>query len=104
MVRRFIYENKEFLNINLVGQNITDKATICNLSIKVIDGQGKECDNELNINKDYSQILDVQSGNHLSSEGDYVKEVTLKNKNIGLEMDLSSSYNKTLKFLYYVEV
>lgn len=104
MVRRFIHKDKEFLNINLSGEDVKNRPSLCNLMIKVIDGQGKERDNELNINTDYKAILDVQSGNLLSSEGEYIKNITLKNKNIGLEMDLNSSYNKTLKFLYYLEV
>lgn len=103
-VRRFIHKDKEFLNINLSGEDVKNRPSLCNLMIKVIDGQGKERDNELNINTDYKAILDVQSGNLLSSEGEYIKNITLKNKNIGLEMDLNSSYNKTLKFLYYLEV
>lgn len=104
MVRRFIYENKEHLNINLTGADLKSTLSKCNMLINVIDGQGRECDNELNIAKDYKNIMDIKSKNILSFDDYGIKDISIKDNSIGLEMNLSSSYNKTLKFVYYLEV
>ncbi|WP_160680801.1 hypothetical protein [Clostridium sp. C8-1-8] len=65
---------------------------------------GEECPNEFNIVDNYKAIIDKSTGNNCLVKDNLIKDVTIQKGRVNIEAKLNDTANRTLKFVYYVEV
>ena len=104
LVRRAIVTNRETLSIDLSNEKNMVNINSCDLYIGLVDGMGKEYMNEFDIVESYSSITDKRSGMSINSSKTLLKQVPINGGKIELLLELNKSFNKTLKFVYYLEV
>ncbi|MEX3746549.1 hypothetical protein [Lysinibacillus xylanilyticus] len=103
-VERLLLNDQEFIQLNLTGSPEVAKAKKCNLKFNIVDGMGKEYIGEFNMKENYSNIIDKNNSNPCVIESDAIKNVSIKNGLVNLQLALKPKYNRSLKFIYYVEV
>lgn len=104
MVERIILGNKEVLRFDFAkSEQITNEKS-CDISFSIIDGMGVEYPNEFKIRDNYSHVVDLNSGITYNISNNVIKNVRITNGVAELQLELRDSYNKSLKFVYYVEV
>ena len=103
-VERLIVNDQEIIQINLTGSPEVAKVKKCNLKFSIIDGMGKEYVNEFNLNENYLNIIDKNKNVPCEILDDSIKNVSIKNGYVNLQLALKPKYNRSLKFIYYVEV
>lgn len=103
-VERLLLNNQEFIQINLTASAEVAKAKKCNLKFNIIDGMGKEFDGEFNMKENYLKAIDKNNSNSCEIDSDVIKNVSIKNGIVNLQLELNPKYNRSLKFVYYVEV
>ncbi|MFE8699831.1 hypothetical protein ACFYKX_04260 [Cytobacillus sp. FJAT-54145] len=104
MVERIILGNKEVLRFDLAKSEQITNETSCDISLSIIDGMGVEYPNEFKINDNYSNVVDLNSGIAYNISDNVIKDVRITQGVAELQLELKDSYNKSLKFVYYVEV
>ena len=70
----------------------------------VIDGTGKPYEKEFDLSKNYLQIMDMGQKKLCNIEDNKIKNVSIVEGKIQLEMKVTDYFNSSLKFMYYVEV
>ncbi|MGE7948160.1 hypothetical protein [Lysinibacillus sp. NPDC093688] len=103
-VERLLLNDQEFIQLNLTGSPEVAKAKKCNLKFNIVDGMGKEYIGEFNMVENYSNVIDKYNSNSCVIESDAIKNVSIKNGLINLQLGLKPKYNRSLKFIYYIEV
>lgn len=103
MVERIIIGNKELLRFDFTKSEQISQ-TSCDLSLSIIDGMGVEYPNEFKVQDNYSSVVDLNSGITYNIKDNVIKNVRITRGVAELELELKESYNKSLKFVYYVEV
>lgn len=103
-VQRIIVENEEILCFDFTELDGYTNEKICNVGFVIIDGTGKEVDEDYVVNKNYDCVLDVNTHKNCVTEGNIIKDVSIKNSRLQIKMQLSKQYNSNLKFSYFVEV
>lgn len=103
MVERIIIGNKELLRFDFTKSEQISQ-TSCDLSLSIIDGMGVEYPNEFKVQDNYSNVVDLNSGITYNIKDNVIKNVRITRGVAELELELKESYNKSLKFVYYVEV
>lgn len=83
---------------------ILNNVNSCDILFSIIDGEGKEYRNEFNLDENYREIIDKNSGSVCRYQKDMIKDVIINNGVVELKMRLSKKYNRSLKFIYYVVV
>ncbi|MDO5794817.1 MAG: hypothetical protein Q4Q00_11610, partial [Turicibacter sp.] len=104
MVERILLSNRELVKFDFSSSDDIKRAKKCSVSLAVIDGMGNEYDNEFSMNESYESARDLTTGQTLNIEGNLIKQVSLSKGIAQLDLKLKSTYNKALKFVYYVEV
>ncbi|WP_404469631.1 hypothetical protein [Sutcliffiella horikoshii] len=104
MVERIILGNREILKFDFTQSDQITNETSCDISFSIIDGMGVEYSNEFKIRDNFSTIADLNSGVNYDFTDNVIKNVRITNGVAELQMQLKGSYNKSLKFVYYVEV
>ncbi|KGP74486.1 hypothetical protein [Pontibacillus yanchengensis] len=104
MVERLIVGNKEMVKFDFTKSEHIKNDTYCNISLAVIDGMGVEYPNEFNIQDNYNHIIDLNSGGNCPYSQNVINNVQITQGVAQLELNLKESLNKSLKFVYYVEV
>ncbi|WP_405100005.1 hypothetical protein [Oceanobacillus sp. FSL H7-0719] len=104
MVERVILQDREMIKFDFTGSDQLGGATTCDISLSIIDGMGVEYDDEFNIHNSYEEILDIHTGNFCSYNKDVIKDVQIKDGIAKLQFNLKNNFNRSLKFVYYVEV
>ena len=104
MVERIIVQDQEFLNFDFTSSSEISSDLACDISLAVIDGMGVEHANEFKLIDSYLKIRDPISSKQYRIENNRIKDVEISNGRTQLELNLSSKYNRALKFVYYVEV
>lgn len=104
-VSRVIVGDRERVQLNLSGSEEILSANDCHLKLVVIDGMGNEYSNELKADESFSMINDLNNAYKpcVIKDG-VIQNVKFNNGVINLEFALTKSYNRSLKFIYYVEV
>lgn len=102
-VNRAIINNKEILNIDLTDLTEINENSSYDMHFVVVDGNGDERESEFNMSSDYKNVYDVINSKNVVFSSGILKEIKLTNKKIGLKMEVAKSYNKALKFMYYLE-
>jgi len=103
-VERLLLNDHEFIQLNLAGSPEVAKAKKCNLKFNIIDGMGKEYIGEFNMKENYSSIIDKNNSKSCVIEADAIKNVSIKNGIVNLQLALKPKYNRAVKFIYYIEV
>ena len=70
----------------------------------IIDGTGKEVDEDYNVSKNYDYVEDQNTHKNCMTEGNLIKDVSIRKSKMKVKMQLSKHYNSNLKFSYFVEV
>ena len=104
MVERILLNNRELVKFDFSNSTEIKRAKTCNISLAVIDGMGNEYENEFSMKESYESAKDLTTGLTLEVEGQLIKKVSLDKGIAQLDLKLKSTYNKALKFIYYVEV
>lgn len=102
LVRRAITSNKEIFRIDLTSEKQLKNIEKCNIHFKLIDGMGKELQGEFNLSDNYDQIVNEEL--EFKIENNSIMNVSIDERVIDLELSLSKEFNKTHKFVYYLEV
>lgn len=104
MVERIIVGNKEMLKFDFTkSKEITDE-TNCDISFAIIDGMGEEDTDAFDIADNYETVTDLHAGKPCSSVKNAIQNVSIKAGTALLQLELNPNFNKSLKFVYYVEV
>lgn len=103
-VKRIVIHDREIIEFNLSGSKDLEGVESCDISISVIDGMGKEYKDEINLRERYRDIDDLTIGQSCDFHKNKIRNVSVKNGTVRLQMNLHDSMNKSLKFMYYVEV
>ena len=103
-VERVVVGDKEIVRFNLSSNKEVKKAKNCNIGISSIDGMDKEYKNAFRLKDNYSQIYDKVAGVECSLKNNQINEVTINQGVAELTFKLKEDYNRSLKFVYYVEV
>ena len=103
-VERLLMGNKEIVRFNLSSNEQVKKSSTCNVSISIIDGMGQEYKNAFKLKDNYKTIVDKTTGTDCSLTNNKINDVTLNQGVAELTFNLESTYNRALKFVYYVEV
>lgn len=104
MVERILLSNRELIKFDFSSSDDIKRAKKCSVSLAVIDGMGNEYDNEFSMNESYESAKDLTTGSNLAIEENLIKNVSINKGIAQLDLKLKSTYNKALKFVYYVEV
>ncbi|EDL66573.1 hypothetical protein [Bacillus sp. SG-1] len=104
MVERIILHNKELIKFNFTESDLMANETTCDISLSVIDGMGVEYADEFNILGNYSSIADLYSGIEYKIDNNVIKDVKIRQGVTELQLGLRDNFNKSLKFVYYIEV
>lgn len=102
-VERVVIRDREFIKFDLVSSEAESKK-VCDISLVVVDGMGEECPNEFNILDNYESVIDKNTGRSCLIKDNLIKNATIKKGKVNIEVKLKHAANKTLKFVYYVEV
>lgn len=104
IVKRYITDKKEMLQISLSPNSISENKTSGNLLISLIDGMGIEFSNEYNLLEVYDFIADENTKQRLGFSKSTIRAVSFEKGQIKLLMKFKSDLNKTAKLKYYLEV
>jgi hypothetical protein len=104
MVERIILDNKELIKFDFTGSDLITNEEACDISLSIIDGMGVEYVDEFNIPGNYSSIADLYSGKEYQIENNVIKNVRIRQGVSELQLGLKDTFNKSLKFVYYIEV
>lgn len=104
MVERLILGNKEVIKFDFTKSDQFTNETSCDISLSIIDGMGVEYDNEFNIQDNYESVVDLSTGKPYAFTNNGIQNVEIKQGIAQLQLQLKNTFNKSLKFVYYVEV
>ena len=103
-VQRIIIEDAEILCFDFSEMDGYGNEDTCNVGFVIIDGTGKEVDEDYVVNQNYDSVEDQNTYKRCMAEGNIIKDVSIKNSKTKIKMKLSKNYNYNLKFSYFVEV
>lgn len=103
-VKRALIGNREIIEIDLSGSKDIKEGQKVDLSMKVIDGMGKEYEDEFKAKKSYMTVLDRGNSETKTIKDNKIKNIIIKDNKIKLDISLDKSFNRSLKFAYYLEV
>ncbi|MFC4559732.1 hypothetical protein ACFO3D_16215 [Virgibacillus kekensis] len=104
MVERVILNNKEMIKFDFSKSDQLGESKTCDISFSLIDGRGVEYKNEFKIQNNYQDIIDVNVGKTCDYRKNVIKGVQIKDGVAQLQLKIRKTYNRSLKFVYYVEV
>ncbi|OCA90401.1 hypothetical protein A8F94_00450 [Bacillus sp. FJAT-27225] len=104
IVERIILGSYEMVKFNFKDSKELSKESACNISLSIIDGMGVEYKDEFNLLENYNRVIEFSTGKECKVENNIIKNVAIRNGEARLRLDLKSTFNKALKFVYYVEV
>ena len=103
-VKRAVLKGKELLQFDFTNVTAYAGETVCDIGMEVVDGTGKPYEKEFDINENYSEILDKGQGKMCRIEDNKIKDVSIMDGKILLEMKTAERFNNSLKFMYFVEI
>jgi hypothetical protein len=104
MVERIIIDNKEMIKFDFTQSDQLAGENTCDISLSIIDGMGVEYTDEFQIQNSYQGIVDMNAGEKCSYRKNVINNVQIKDGIAQLQLSLRNSFNRSLKFVYYVEV
>lgn len=103
-VERISLKNEEYLNISLIKEVLNKHVDVCNLIIKVVDGNGMTIGEEYKILENYKEVLDLQSNSNACVSENKIKNVSIIDGSIKLKLLKKDEMFNKLKFIYILEV
>ena len=103
-VKRIVLKDKERLVFDFTKVEQYSGENVCDISLFVIDGTGKLYDSEFDVQTSYSEIMDKNNGKRCPVVRNIIKDVTIVEGKVDIEMKITNRFNRSLKFMYYVEV
>lgn len=100
-VHRLITEDSEYLSFDLTPYN-ENNHTKCSISIKVVDGNGKELDNAFIMSDNYNAAWDLLGNDFTTITDTSIDNAKIIDNKVQLRINYLRSYNKSLKFIYKV--
>ncbi|WP_404430973.1 hypothetical protein [Sutcliffiella horikoshii] len=104
MVERLILGKRELVKFDFTKSELIKDETACDISLSIIDGMGVEYPDEFNLLGNYSSIADPYSGTQYKVNNNVIKDVKIRQGVSELQLELNDNFNKSLKFVYYIEV
>ena len=104
MVQRVILNDKEIIKFDFSKSKQLNKSHSCDIALSIIDGMGKEYNNEFNLRDNYQEIRDLNTGKVCDFKNHTIKNVAIQDGVVQLQLKLNQTFNRSLKFIYYVEV
>lgn len=104
VVERVVVENKEFIQFNLESIKDISPTGRVNIKFRVVDGDGKEYDNEFNLLASYLSVADDTKGYFYEYDDYTIYNVDIVNSVIKLKLTQRNNRSSTLKFIYKLEV
>ncbi|WP_346889238.1 hypothetical protein [Clostridium sp. UBA1056] len=102
-VERAVIKDREYIKFDLSNSE-AEKKKLCNIALIVVDGMGDECPGEFNLFDNYKYVIDKNTGNNCLIKDNLIKDVSIEKGKVNIEAKLNEKANKSLKFVYYVEV
>ncbi|ENB9403197.1 hypothetical protein ABI817_005649 [Bacillus cereus] len=102
LVQRLILQDREIIRFDFTDQTALKNVTSCDISFRVIDGMGEE--HNFLFAENYDAITDAYTNQTYPLNAYTLEGVTIQNGIVHLNVQLKSTYNRALKFIYYVEV
>lgn len=103
-VSRMVLGSKEIIQFNLKGIKEVLPFGKINIGFRVVDGDGKEYDEEFNLADSYSQVLDGSSKSPYRFDAFTIYEVQVIDGLVTLEINQKNDHSSKLKFIYKLEV
>ncbi len=104
MVERVIISDKEMIKFDFTKSDQLGGEKVCDISLSIIDGMGVEYTDEFKIQNNYQEILDVNAAKRCAYKKNVIQGVQIKDGVAQLQLKLRKTFNRSLKFIYYVEV
>lgn len=104
MVERVILKDKELIMFDFSSSDKINGAKTCDIALSIVDGMGQEYQNEFKINSSYQEVVDLNAGQQCKYTKNIIKDVEIKEGIAQLQFSLRNNFNRSLKFVYYVEV
>ena len=103
-VNRVIIRDEEYLTFDLNNITETDGWNTCNISFKIVNGDGKEYDDEVNLAREYENVININTSESYSINSNEIKNVEIVNNIVLLKFTLTDTHNSKLKYIYKLEV
>lgn len=103
-VKRVVLKSKEILLFDFTNVSQYAGENVCDISMAVIDGTGKPYETEFSVVDNYSIIKDTSQQKRCVVAGNIIKDVSISDGKVQLELVPTVNFNNSLKFMYYVEV
>ena len=103
-VERVIIGKNEMIKFDF-SLNEEIKATKqCDISVAVVDGMGEILKNEFEVQDNYLSAVDLWKGTPLKIKENKILDASIHSGVVKMKLSLKDSFNKALKFVYFVEV
>lgn len=104
VVNRVVFPSYEVIYFDLKTIKELSPNGRVNISFRVVDGEGREYDNELDKQESYAMIKDVDRDTSYDFDSFTLYNVEVKNNQIKLHLTKKDQRSSSLKFLYKLEV
>ncbi|MEG1415759.1 MAG: hypothetical protein RSC49_04060 [Clostridium sp.] len=104
IVERVIVGSREVIKIDFRECEEIKNKNKCDIVFAVIDGMGNEYGNEFRVSSNYLSAKDMNTDGTCDLSDNKIKNVSIKDGIVKINLKLKNSFNKALKFIYYVEV
>lgn len=103
-VNRLLLGNKEIIQLDLNKNPRYKGESHCEIKMTAIDGEGKFSEDLVELSNHYEGIIDKQSGNSCTIQNDNITDIHIIDGCVKVELNLKSTANRALKYIYTVEV
>jgi hypothetical protein len=103
-VERLRLDDHEILQFDFSNSKLLTGVSECDVVLAVIDGTGKEYSDEFKVDSNFKRAIDLGTGQDCRLLKNKITDVKVNNGIIKLRLDYNQSMNKSLKFIYYLEV
>lgn len=103
-IYRIGYTEKEYFECDLSANKELKNYKRCSIILKVVDGEGKEVKQIMNLKYNFKSIVDENKKKELDITGNIIRNVSIINDRIKLTFYPNDNHNSSLKYIYFVEV
>jgi hypothetical protein len=104
LVERIILQDYEIIKFDFRKNKELKNKNECDINFSIIDGMGIEYDDEFEIEDNYEKIFDMSNNNICNTSKNKIKNIKIVNNIAQIKLKIKNNYNKTLKFVYSIEV
>ena len=104
LVNRVSFPDKEIIYFNLKEVKEVIPTGKVNIGFRVVDGDGKEYDNEFDLQEAYESVQNIETGAQYEFDSYTINDVQVNNSMIKLRLNKKNQRSDSLKFVYKLEV